>query len=316
MNKTDHSARQKGPVLFRMVLIGIIVLQAQFVGAFGHVWAFERPAVTSTAVISENIFIIECTPINHNVVGVFTDQIDFLGSKDVPANTEIGFLSGKQRECVDEKFWFGETHHWLKLRVTLDYGNIWRTHEQIIGWCCSIISSGNPQNLIGFSEILYPVLDNSNIGSELLFGGLLLCRQGFFEGVVTTMQDQVLNAQAYGGKKHKEQGGVGNPLWSCISSGLLFAIGLYFLYQVVFKSENCLACGIAFMLGAWPTLFISVWLFLVGVLGWHLWPLDNRSARYNETIIASKIGVFGISSCVLSVLHEIIYAAPARSERA
>src|SRR5277367_5472691 len=84
--------------------------------------------------------------------------------------------------------------------------------------------------------------------------------------------------------------------------------------QVVFKSENCLACGIDYLLGAWPAFFISVWLFAVGVMGWHLWPLDSHSenARYNEIIIASKIGTDSPSSRARLELHENAFADLAR----
>jgi hypothetical protein len=107
---------EKRPPSLRMGLIGIVVLQAQIVGAFGHVWAFERPAIPGAAIIAENVFVIERSPINHDVAGVFPDQINLVGRESISGHAEVGFLSGKQSKRIYEKSWGWRAEHRMEWR--------------------------------------------------------------------------------------------------------------------------------------------------------------------------------------------------------
>ena len=60
------------------VLIGIVVLQANVVRALGHIGAFERPAISSAMLNSENVLVVQDAPKKHDEVGVFSDQVNLV----------------------------------------------------------------------------------------------------------------------------------------------------------------------------------------------------------------------------------------------
>jgi len=252
----------------------------------------------------KGISITNGPPVNKEIIARF-DQLDLLRSKyscelldtfwgDVFAladnNCPRKFYSWKQSDLSGDECCDAST-------LSSVYGLAWfydaETNSGKADVICrsgtKILSYKSNPLLTRNTKILNVAGGHSYVGSELLFAGFFLRLQSFFEGFVAAAQDQVLNANSYSSENNEEKRNVINPRWGVIISGLLFAAGLYFLYQTVFKGEDCLACRIAFLLGAWSAIFIAVWLLVVGSLGWHLWPLTTFNDRPENVLVKAII---------------------------
>lgn len=91
---------------------------------------------------------------------------------------------------------------------------------------------------------------------------------GFLKGVVTLVQNVCLVKNSARGGDHEDKGGNLNPFATGISAALLFAIGLRFLYQGRFKSDDSLARGVAYLMVAWATIFFGTWISFTALLDW------------------------------------------------
>ena len=76
---------------------------------------------------------------------------------------------------------------------------------------------------------------------------------------------------------------------AAILSLLLLAISLLLMAVSVNKSRDS-DYAILYTIAAWPVMFVAGWIFLTGVLGWHLGPFNRRSENVVvEPIIVSEL---------------------------
>jgi hypothetical protein len=84
------------------------------------------------------------------------------------------------------------------------------------------------------------------------------------------MQNGGLQKDPYGGEHNEKQRCDLDSFMWLWGAALLFSIGFCFLYNFVFQSDNSFTRGIVLLLGAWPAVCLGVFVFVTGVLGWHL----------------------------------------------
>ena len=80
------------------------------------------------------------------------------------------------------------------------------------------------------------------------------------------------------------------PCFAAILSFLLLAISLLLMAVCINKSRDS-DYAIFYAIAAWPVMFAAGWVFLTGVLGWHLSAsLNRRSENIRvEAIVVSEL---------------------------
>jgi hypothetical protein len=131
---------------------------------------------------------------------------------------------------------------------------------------------------------------DQNVSPQLSLTRFFLGDERFLKSGIGIVQDDSLHEDSYGRQNYEAQRPFLYKAASLIVSCLLLSIGVLLISIGVDKSREPGNGGLL-VFAAWPMMFAAVWLFLTGVLGWHLSTSLNRRAEniVVETVVIAKL---------------------------
>jgi hypothetical protein len=102
--------------------------------------------------------------------------------------------------------------------------------------------------------------------------------QGVVDGVVTTTHVVRLGSYEASRDHHENQRSYLSILFSALLGLTLLAVGIGLVSYSVFQSYNSTAYPIALLFASWVVIVSAIWIILIGVFGWHLYP-DSYEGR-------------------------------------
>jgi hypothetical protein len=166
-----HSKVRKGPIA---CLVGVVVLHTIVAIVFSHVWAMESPAIACAALLPENVLVVNRSPELQLVLGAIPHRCNlFFGHVEIGFHLETQFLTGEERQSIDDTSGGWVAKGGIKLAVSGDDRDVGMIHEQIGSRGGAVIFPHGMEDLVCFTEVFDTKRLNANIGTQLPLFGLL-----------------------------------------------------------------------------------------------------------------------------------------------
>ena len=182
--------------------------------------------------------------------------------------------------------------HYIFERVSLGFSRASKSVFEMSSRGCAVIAQFNvdePQPLLVVSDEGFRSDQvHVNAGALLALAGVFGRDNGVVNGLIGAFKNTSLIKHCNGGQDYENKRGQFAPRTSTILSMFLFSIGLFFVSVRVYKSRDTGYYPFLVLL-AWPLRLVAIWLFLLGVLGWHSLALSDsgpKDIRVQSVILA------------------------------